>query len=175
MVGRCVRRLCSHGASDVSVATVARVIRRGLPAACLTQARATSSPAMPGRKVHKQTLKTPSYARLTPLAKGRIIGLREKGAGRKEIASKVLKKDGSQSSLKTIDNVLSRFADDPEWDGCEDRTAGGRPRVLTAQQEARIKDILRKDVGRYVVSAARVNRFLKDLCGVPGRTIQRTS
>ena len=141
---------------------------------CTTQGRTAFLPAMPGSKVQATTSKTPSYARLTPLAKGRIIGLRESGAERKEIASKVRKKDGSPSSLKTIDNVLSRFADDPEWDGCEERTAGGRPRVVTPEQETRIKDILLKDVGRYVVSATHVKRILKDLRGVPDRTIQRT-
>ena len=156
-------RLCSHGGSSHQVCGFACGLLHSRPHLRLL-------PTMPTRKVHKKSSKTPSYVRLTPLAKGRIIGLREKGAERTEIASTVLKKDGTQSSLKTIGNVLSRFAEDPEWDGCE---AGGRPRLVTPEQEARITAILLKDVGKYVVSAAHVKRFLKDLRGIPDRTIQR--
>ena len=129
---------------------------------------------MPVQKVKKNSLKKPSYARLSPLAKGRVIGLREAGTERQEIRKKVLKKDGKKPSIGTVDGILARFEEDPDWDGCEDRTAGGRPRLLTPEQEARIKNILLKDVGRYVVSATYVKRILKDLRTVPERTIQRT-
>ena len=118
---------------------------------------------MPVQKVKKNSLKKPSYARLSPLAKGRVIGLREAGTERQEIRKKVLKKDGKKPSIGTVDGILARFEEDPDWDGCEDRTAGGRPRLLTPEQEARIKNILLKDVGRYVVSATYVKRILKDL------------
>ena len=129
---------------------------------------------MPRRTIRKKRIAKPPYARLTPLAKGRIIGLREKGAARRGIATTVRKKDGSRSSIKTVDNVLTRFAQDPEWDGCEERTAGGRPRVITPEQEAQIRGILLKDVGKYVVSASHVKRALKELRKLPDRTIQRT-
>jgi len=71
-------------------------------------------------------------------------------------------------------DVLRRFEDDPEWDGTEERTAGGRPRELTSQQESKIKKILLRDVGRHVVSATHVKRILVELRRVPDRTIQRT-
>jgi transposase len=108
------------------------------------------------------------------LAKGRIIGLRQAGTRRHEIKKKVKKKDGKSPSLRCIDGVLERFEEDPEWDGCEDRTAGGRPRDLTEQQEARIRKILVRDVGKHVVTATYVKRLLKEIRLVPDRTVQRT-
>ena len=65
----------------------------------------------------------PSFARLSPLAKGRIVGMREEGAERADIATRVMKKDGTFPSLKAIDNVLHRFEEDSEWDGKEERAA----------------------------------------------------
>ena len=49
---------------------------------------------MPVFKVMKKAKKL-SYARLSPLAKGRMVGLREAGMERSEIAKRVKKKDGS--------------------------------------------------------------------------------
>ena len=46
--------------------------------------------------------------------------------------------------------------------------------MVTPEQEARIKEILLQDVGKYVVSASHVKRKLKDLRGLQDRTIQRT-
>ena len=112
---------------------------------------------MPVLKVMKTVMKgckKPSFARLSPLAKGRIIGMREQGAQRTDIAKKVEKKDGSPPSLKTIDNVLDRFEQEPDWGGCEERTAGGRPRDVTPKQLENIRKILVREVGRTVVSAS---------------------
>ena len=86
------------------------------------------------------------------MAKGRIIGLRQAGTRRHEIKKKVKKTDGKSPSLQAIDGVLQRFEDDPEWDGCEDRSAGGRPRELTGKQEAQIRKILVRDVGKIACS-----------------------
>ena len=107
--------------------------------------------AMPFLKVMKKFTKI-SYARLSPLAKGRIIGMREKGAKREDIRTEVKKTDGSSPSLLTVDLVLDRFKKDPEWDGCEKRTAGGRPRDVTEEQLAEIHKILLRDVGKHLVS-----------------------
>ncbi len=74
---------------------------------------------MPIVKVRTK-LKQPSFVRLNTLAKGRIIGLREAGTKRGDIALQVKKKDGSAPSLNTVDSVLDRFEEDPEWDGVED-------------------------------------------------------
>lgn len=128
---------------------------------------------MPVLKVMKKINK-PSFARLSPLAKGRIIGMREQGAKRADIAKKVKKKDGTSPSLKAVDDVLDRFEDDPEWDGREERTAGGRPRNLTSKQLEKIRKLLVRDVGKHVVSTTYVKRILKELRLVPDRTIQRS-
>jgi transposase len=116
----------------------------------------------------------PSFARLSPLAKGRIIGLREAGTERRHIRKLVRKRDGKSPSLTTVDNVLDRYKKDPKWDGLEDRTAGGRPRDLTPKQANMILKVLLQDVGKHVVSAAYVKRKLVDLRQTPNRTIQRT-
>ncbi len=118
--------------------------------------------------------KAPSYARLSPLAKGRIVGLGEAGTRRDDIAKMVKKKDGSSPSLITVDTVLQQFEADPQWSGVEDRTAGGRPQDGTTVQAAKIKKILLRDVGKFVVSATHVKRNLTELRRVPDRTIQRT-
>ena len=108
------------------------------------------------------------------MAKGRVIGLREAGAGRKDILERVKKRDGSSPSIKAVDNILERFKKEPKWDGLEGREAGGRTRDLTSQQEAKIVKILLRDVGKHVVSATHVKRTSPELRHVPDRTIQRT-
>ena len=66
-----------------------------------------------------KTPKKPSFARLSPLAKGRIVGMRETGMERKAIRLKVKKKDGRPPALRGVDEVLQRFKEDPNWDGVE--------------------------------------------------------
>jgi transposase len=128
---------------------------------------------MPILKAMKK-LKKPSFARLSPLAKGRIVGLREAGTERSDIVKQVKKNDGKSPSLKTVDLVLQRFEEEPEWDGLEERTAGGRPRELTAKQVAKIRKILLRDVGKHVCSATHVKRNFPEIRHVSDRIIQRT-
>ena len=125
-------------------------------------------------KVVKKSTKKLSFARLTPLAKGRIIGMREEGAEREEIAARVKKKDGKSPTIRTVDFVLERFEDDPKWDGSEDREAGGRPRNLTVKHEGKILKVLLRDVGKHVVSATHIKRNLPELRHITDKTIQRT-
>ena len=87
------------------------------------------------------------YARLTPAARNRIIGMKMAGASRADMRNKVRKTDGQPPTLKSVDQILTHFAEDPEWDG-ENNSAGGRPRLLTAAQEKEIKKILERDVGK---------------------------
>ena len=99
--------------------------------------------------------------------------MRETGAERAEIAGVVKKKDGASPSVQTVDGILQRFKDEPDLDGTEDRTAGGRPRDVAAEQLESIRKILLRDVGKHVVSATHVKRILRQLRHVPDRTIQR--
>ena len=102
-----------------------------------------------------------------------MSGMREKGAERAEIAGVVKKKDGAFPPVQTVDGILQRFKDEPDLDGTEDRTAGGRPRDVAAEQLQSIRKILLRDVGKHVVSATHVKRILRQLRHVPDRTIQR--
>ena len=114
-----------------------------------------------------------SYARLTPAARNRIIGMKMAGASRADMRNKVRKTDGQPPTLKSVDHILAHFAEDPEWDG-ENSSAGGRPRLLTAAQEKEIKKILERDVGKFVVTARYVKRKLVDLRSVRDQTITKT-
>ena len=73
-----------------------------------------------------------SFARFSPLARGRIVGKAEEGAPRSRIRKEVLKKDGKRAKLRAIDAVIARIRADPNWDG-RDSSAGGRPRALNSQ------------------------------------------
>ena len=115
-----------------------------------------------------------SFARLSPLTKGQVIGLRQAGVKRGVIAKQVKKKDGRSTSVKTVDLILQRFREDPDWDGIEHREAGGRPRLLSLKQECMILKILVRDVGKHVVSASHVKRNLPELRYASARLIQRT-
>ena len=158
--------------------TIIKDLLRNVPfRSCLLAQVASTQPCvfvaeMPAIKVTKKS-KASSFARLSPLAKGRIIGMRERGAERADIAKKVKKTDGTSPSVQTVDSVLQRFKQEPEWDGREERTAGGRPPHLTPKQIASIRKILLRDVGKHVVSATYVKRILRELRRVPDRTIQR--
>ena len=71
-----------------------------------------------------------SFARLSPLAKGRIIGLREANVKRPEIRKRVRKKDGKRPSLQGLDGVLERYEEDLGWDGIGDARFVGCAPVL---------------------------------------------
>jgi hypothetical protein len=96
---------------------------------------------MPALRVKKTKSKRSfSYARLTPAVRNRIIGMKTAAADRGAIRDKACKTDGASPSLKAVDDILAHFAKDPEWDG-GNSCAGGRPRLLTPQQEKSIEKI----------------------------------
>ena len=119
-------------------------------------------------------VKKVTYARLSPLAKGRLIGLYESGLKRSDVLEQVHKKDGTSAGVRTLSRIVKRFQDDPEWDGVEHRDAGGRPRDVTEAQEKKILKILVRDVGKCVVSANYVRKLLPEIRHVRERTVQRT-
>ena len=125
-------------------------------------------------RVRKKPPAKRSYARLAALAKGRIVGLREQGVPREEIRDRVRKKDGKPPSVRAVDAVVSRFEQNPDWDGEEHHEAGGRPRHLRPKQEQKIKKILLEDVGKHVVCASYVKRRLPELRKFSNKTITRT-
>jgi hypothetical protein len=128
---------------------------------------------MPVLSKHLKKPAAATYARLSPLARGRIIGMREAGAERSVVADTVRKTDGSPADLKAISYTYKRFKEDPEYDGT-DSSAGGRPRQLTNDQEKAVHEILLRDVGKVKVTARYIKRCLPDLRECLDKTIQRT-
>jgi transposase len=124
------------------------------------------------RRKTKQSQKV-SFARLTTLAKGRIIGLRQAGVEIKEVADRVRKTDGTSPSARAIYEIYTHFLTNDKWDG-EPSRAGGRPRALTPKQEQLIKKVLMRDVGKVNVSARHVKKCLPELRGIGDRVVQRT-
>ena len=124
------------------------------------------------RRKTKQAQKT-SFARLTPLAKGRVIGLRQAGVKIKEVADRVRKTDGTSPSARAIYDVCRNFSTNPNYDG-EPIRAGGRPRALTPKQEQLIKEVLVRDVGKVNVSARHVKKCLPQLRAFGDKIVQRT-
>ena len=91
-----------------------------------------------------------SFARLTPSAKARIIGLREEGEKRSVIRRTVRKKDSKKPSIWLVDQILARFEKEgSEWDGVEDRTSGG-PWYIRCRRGRRIVMILYYMVYIYI-------------------------
>jgi hypothetical protein len=114
-----------------------------------------------------------SHARLTPAMRNRIIGMKLAGATRDMMRKKSRKTDGTMPSLRAVGGVVGRFTADPDWDG-EDSSAGGRPRLLTTQQEKSIMKILERDVGKFVVTARYVKKKLPELRSIRDQVIQQT-
>ena len=114
-----------------------------------------------------------TFARFTPAARNRIIGMRLAGAGREKIRDTIRKTDGNKANIRAVDEVLSNYEQDPEYDG-ENVASGGRPRSLTTHQEQAILRVLMRDVGKFVVTARYVKKVLPALRRIPDKTIQRT-
>ena len=106
-------------------------------------------------------------------SRNRIIGMRIAGAPRQEMREKVRKTDGAMSSLKAVDDLISHFEEDPDWDG-ENSSAGGRPPLITPEQEKQIQRILMKDVGKFVVTAGYIKKKLPALRHVRNQVIHQT-
>ena len=106
---------------------------------------------MPPANVKKTMLKKPrvkvSFARLTPAARNRIIGMRLAEVPRDMIRDKVRKTDGTKPLLRAVDGIIANFEADPDWHG-SNSSAGGRRRELSEAQEKQILRILKRDVGK---------------------------
>ena len=86
-----------------------------------------------------------SLARFTPFQRGPIIGQAEAGAPRRSIQKQCVKKDGTRSNMRAIDAIIAH-GQDSEYEG-EDSSGGGRPRELTKQEEAKLKQLIFAEVG----------------------------
>ena len=86
-----------------------------------------------------------STARFTPFQRGRIIGQAEAGAPRRTIQKVCRKKDGTQANMTAMDAIIAHGRN-PEYEG-EDSSSGGRPKELTKQEEAKLKQLIFSEVG----------------------------
>ena len=128
---------------------------------------------MPKSRAKSKKSRSISYARLSTLAKGRILGLLEAGTPQADVVKAVRKKDGSFPSSRAVRAVRDQFRKDPSWEG-EPSRSGGRPRELTAQQEKKLKALLLREVGRVHVTATYAKRKLPELRDCSDKLIQRT-
>ena len=63
------------------------------------------------------------------------------GMKRQDMLAHVMKKDGSKLVLNTLDEVIAKRTEDPDWRGAEVHVAGGRPRELTPKEEKSVVDL----------------------------------
>ncbi len=84
----------------------------------------------------------------------------------------VEKKDGTNPTLKSVDEVLAKKADNPEWRG-EDSSAGGRPRSLTRQQAKELVDLVFKERGSAKVTVPYCRKWLPFLRRVSPETVRQ--
>ena len=87
-----------------------------------------------------------TMARFNAFTRGKIVSKAEEGAPRARIRASVLKKDGTQASLRSIDKVLAHARANPEWQG-EDSQAGGRPPKLAPAELRHLKRFIHTEVG----------------------------
>ena len=65
------------------------------------------------------TKRRQSFARLTPAARNRIIGMSLADSPRDDMRDKVRKTDGTKPSMRAVDAIIAHFQEDPQWDGNE--------------------------------------------------------
>ena len=114
-----------------------------------------------------------SCGRFSSFARGKIAGKSEEGATEERIRDTVRKKDGTRASLRAIRAVVARARADPAWDG-QDSRAGGRPRALTADDTAALKQLLHDEVGLAKVTIPYCRKRLPCLKRVSNECVRRT-
>ena len=102
-----------------------------------------------------------SFARFTAFQRRRIVGQAEAGEARKSIRKSCRKKDGRCAGMRAIDAIIAH-GKDPENDG-ENSSAGGRPRELTKQEDAKLQKLIVDEVGLARVTIPYCKKRLKFL------------
>ncbi len=112
------------------------------------------------------------YARLTPFARGQMVGLDKAGVPVPRIRKLVLKKDGKRPSERSVFGVLAKAAAEPDWDG-KDSSAGGRPPALSEATKKALVDLVVEERGSYVVTAPFCQKRIPALRKVSPDTVRR--
>ena len=83
------------------------------------------------------------------------------GATREQMCECCLKKDGTPPTVRAVDDVISRKKAEPEWRGEEVHT--GRPKVLTADQQQELVDLVFAERGKAKVTVKFCRKRLRFL------------
>lgn len=138
---------------------------------------AKGAPARAAKKSMKRTMKRVvvksqrTFARLDQWARAQVCAYRQAGKPRDEICSLVEKKDGTHPTLRAVDAVLEKKAEDPGWRG-EDSRAGGRPRALSKAQRRQLTNLVFRERGKAVVTAPFCQKRLPFLRTVTEQTVR---
>ena len=114
-----------------------------------------------------------SFARFSPFARGRIVGMAEAGAPRKSIRDTVRKKDGKKTNLRAIDGVLAHARKDSAWNGGDSR-GGGRPQELAASEVLKLRKLMQDEVGLAKVTVSYCKKRLPFLRRLSKECVRRT-
>ena len=87
-----------------------------------------------------------SFARLSPFARGKIVGKASEGAPAGRIRKQVRKKDGKMCSARAIRSLVKKAREDPSYDGI-DSSAGGRPQEFSSDEKRKLKKLIQDEVG----------------------------
>eukprot|EP00973_Karenia_brevis_P040273 5562885-Karenia_brevis.AAC.1 len=122
-------------------------------------------------KIKKSIGKT--RARLDVFSRGVVWGMHLAGAARAVIQKTVTKKDNTPPTLKSIDQIISHMKENPDWKGT-DSSAGGRPKILTPEQQDELEKLVFAERGKAVVTASYCRKRLRFLRTVSRQTVVRS-
>ena len=128
--------------------------------------------ALPSQAMAKKS----SFNRLTPYLRGAILAFALAGLTLEDIQSHVTKTDGSKPCLQTISDTIARCKQEGglQWDGeVVSKGAVGRTRATTSALDKKIVKFVFKHRGRAKVTAAFVQKGLKEARKLNKRTLQR--
>ena len=113
-----------------------------------------------------------SYARLTPFARGKVVGMSLAGARHSKIRNTVRKTDGNRAGHRAIKAIVAHARDDPNYEG-ENSSAGGRPQELSPEEVCQLKQLVQEEVGIAVVTAKYCQKRLRFLRRISEEGVRR--
>ena len=96
------------------------------------------------------------------------------GMQRHDMLDHVSKSDGTPLLLHTIDDVIAKKKEDADWQGENVHHAGGRPRLLTPEEEAQVARLVFKARGQAKVTIPYCKRALPFLRRVSRQVVANT-
>ena len=103
------------------------------------------------RSMERRRPDAPSYARMDTFARGMIWGMCIAGCTRDQILDCAVKTDGTQPSVRAVDDVIAKKRDEQKWRG-EDKPHSGRPKALSDEQIKKLVDLVFEERGQAKVT-----------------------